>query len=102
MAAADLDASEIEVEVRSGEVVLKGKVSSRDDKFAAEYLAESVMGVKDVQNELRINRSNNQARDATSRASATLTTSDTNLTGASSGARDYGDAASTRRTGASR
>jgi hypothetical protein len=49
-----LDASNIEVEVEAGEVILKGSVDSRRSKRTAEDLAESVSGVRDVHNQLRI------------------------------------------------
>jgi len=49
-----LDASEIEVQVVSGEVTLIGIVHSREDKRRAEDLAEQVSGAKHVQNNLRV------------------------------------------------
>jgi osmotically-inducible protein OsmY len=53
---ADIDASNITVDVQSGEVTLKGTVSDREDKRRAEDIAESASGVKDVQNQLRVKR----------------------------------------------
>jgi hypothetical protein len=52
----DIDASEIEIRVTSGEVVMTGSVDSRQAKRAAEDLAERIQGVKDVRNELRVSR----------------------------------------------
>jgi osmotically-inducible protein OsmY len=49
-----LDASDIEVEVRECEVVLKGAVHSREDKRRAEHLSEAISGVRNVQNHLRV------------------------------------------------
>jgi hypothetical protein len=49
-----LDASRIRVQVEHGEVILEGHVDSRTAKRMAEDTAESVMGVRDVQNRLRI------------------------------------------------
>jgi hypothetical protein len=49
-----LDASSIEVQVRSGEVTLSGTVDSRNAKRHAEDLAERASGVKNVQNSLRV------------------------------------------------
>ncbi len=51
-----VDASEVEVEVKDANVVLKGTVSSREAKRAAEYCVEHLSGVEDVRNEIRVNR----------------------------------------------
>ena len=51
-----LDASDIELQVQNGVVVLDGSVADRQDKRLAEDLAESVRGVKAVQNNLRLQR----------------------------------------------
>lgn len=53
-----LDASDIEVEVAEGEVLLKGTVHSRRDKRRAEDIAEYVSGVKHVENRLRVSQPN--------------------------------------------
>jgi len=50
----NLDASGIEVSVKQAEVTLRGTVESRYDKRATEDLAESVPGVRQVHNELRV------------------------------------------------
>jgi osmotically-inducible protein OsmY len=50
----DLDASDIEVLVSNGEVILEGSVESRWAKRLAEDIAFSVSGVRDVQNRLRV------------------------------------------------
>ena len=52
----DIDASEIEVSVSSGEVTLSGTVPDRMTKRAAEDCAERVSGVTEVQNHVRGNR----------------------------------------------
>jgi osmotically-inducible protein OsmY len=49
-----LDASDIDVSVVSAEVVLSGTVDSRYSKRLAEDIAESVTGVSNVQNNLRV------------------------------------------------
>jgi osmotically-inducible protein OsmY len=49
-----IDASNIEVLVVDCEVTLTGSVDSRDAKRRAEDMAESVSGVKNVQNNLRV------------------------------------------------
>lgn len=48
-----IDASEVNVSVRNGEVTLTGTVDSRSQKRIAEDVAESVPGVTDVHNQLR-------------------------------------------------
>lgn len=49
-----VDATDIEVHVQDGEVTLTGTVRERDDKRRAEYLAEMVSGVGNVENRLRL------------------------------------------------
>lgn len=51
-----LDAQNIEVAVKDRDVTLTGSVRSREDKRRAEALAESVSGVDNVQNNLRVDR----------------------------------------------
>jgi hypothetical protein len=50
----DIDASEIEVSVQDGEVTLEGTVRERRMKRDAEDCAESVAGVREVHNRIRI------------------------------------------------
>jgi len=52
-----LDATDIDVSVKDCEVTLSGKVFDRTDKRLAEDVAESVPGVKNVQNNLRTDKS---------------------------------------------
>ena len=61
-----VDASEIEVKVKDGEVTLSGTAPSRFMKRHAEDCAENVSGVKDVRNEIRV--------QSTTDRSSTLTT----------------------------
>jgi hypothetical protein len=49
-----IDASDLEVTVRGGEVTLSGAVRDRGDKRHAEDLAERVSGVREVHNNLRV------------------------------------------------
>lgn len=49
-----IDASEIEVTVNNAEVTLTGTVDHRSTKRRAEDLAESVSGVKNVENRIRV------------------------------------------------
>jgi osmotically-inducible protein OsmY len=64
MANNEFDPSEVEVTVNQGEVTLTGTVESRHEKWCAEDLAEDVLGVKEVINQLRIKqRSRGQRND---------------------------------------
>lgn len=49
-----VDASDVEVMVSNTEVTLTGTVNSREDKRRAEDIAESVSGVTNVENRLRV------------------------------------------------
>ncbi len=55
-----LDASEIEVKVENGEVILSGFTSDKYDKRRAEDIAEDVSGVKYVENRIRVGKSTDQ------------------------------------------
>jgi hypothetical protein len=63
----ELDASDVNIEVRSGEVVLKGTVPDRASKRRAEEIAEYCSGVKDVMNQLRIKRDESSDSENSSR-----------------------------------
>jgi hypothetical protein len=58
-----IDASDIEIRVEGNEVTLTGTVDSRKAKRMAERVVDSVSGVRDVHNQLRVNRSMH-SRDA--------------------------------------
>lgn len=60
-----LDASAIEVAVSASEVTLSGEVASRADKRRAEDCADTVSGVSNVQNNLRIRQRPDEDRNAT-------------------------------------
>lgn len=51
-----VDATDVEVECRDGILTLSGMVSDRQTKRMAERCVESIYGVNDVMNELRIDR----------------------------------------------
>jgi hypothetical protein len=53
-----LDPSDVEVAVMGGEVILSGAVATRAQKRLAEDIADSVFGVVEVQNHLRVRRAN--------------------------------------------
>jgi hypothetical protein len=50
----EIDASDITVSIRQGEVTLEGTVSQRGMKRAAEDLADEISGVRQVNNRLRV------------------------------------------------
>lgn len=50
----ELDASDIEVTVKKGEVLLEGFVTNRNDKRRAEHCAELCAGIRDIQNNIKI------------------------------------------------
>jgi hypothetical protein len=52
-----LDASNVEVEVKGGEVTLSGTVETRGLRHRAEDIADMVQGVAHLQNNLRVDRS---------------------------------------------
>ena len=49
-----IDASEIEVKVDAGEVILEGEVDTREQRWHAEDLVWSVLGVEDVLTRVRV------------------------------------------------
>jgi hypothetical protein len=52
----EIDAGDVEVKVQDGEVTLSGTVADRRQKRVAEDVADACIGVKDVHNDLRVNR----------------------------------------------
>jgi osmotically-inducible protein OsmY len=79
-----IDASDIEVGVANGEVVLTGTVDSRFAKRHAEDLAESVSGVTHVQNNIRV-RQQGGSEALVSNSSGTVTESSDRLIGNAGG-----------------
>lgn len=66
-----LDASDIELEVDNNEVVLTGTVDNREAKRRAEYLAECIPGVGNVENRLRIKERSTERRPYSSSSTTT-------------------------------
>jgi osmotically-inducible protein OsmY len=56
-----VDASEIDVKVDGGEVILSGTVSDRNAKRRAEDIAEQISGVSNVQNNIRVSKGDSSA-----------------------------------------
>ena len=52
----NLDASDITIQVKQGEVTLAGAVTDREQKRRAEDMAESISGVREVTNNIRVAR----------------------------------------------
>lgn len=74
----EVDASEIEITVKNGEVTLSGTVHDRYQRRKAEDLAEQVSGVRHVQNNVRVQDQSGTWQDSsttgTSRTGGTATT----------------------------
>jgi hypothetical protein len=66
----ELDATEIDVRVENGDVILEGSVETRYMKRLAGDLAERVPGVIDVHNAIRVNNSAEEALREPKRAAA--------------------------------
>jgi len=66
-----VDATEISVAVKDGEVTLSGTVQHRQDKRRAEDIAERCSGVKHVQNNIRVHDRNYDAQIAQAGSSST-------------------------------
>lgn len=77
-----LDASEIEINVKSGEVIIEGTVDSRQSKRFLEDIADSVSGVTHVENRTRVNsrfwEDRNSATQASSNSNSKTKKSSTN------------------------
>lgn len=58
-----LDASEVQVEVKGKDVILSGTVNNRNQKRRAEDLVESISGVKNVENRIRIGNPDEHRQD---------------------------------------
>lgn len=63
-----LDASDIEVNVKDGEVTLNGYVDSRYSKHRSEDLTEDIMGVTHVQNNLRVRENSYDSNNVTDKS----------------------------------
>ncbi|RYZ94236.1 MAG: BON domain-containing protein [Proteobacteria bacterium] len=60
-----LDASEIEVSVKDGVIELRGTVNDRWSKWRAQDALDTISGVHDVQNRLRIEKQNSNSETGT-------------------------------------
>lgn len=58
-----IDASDVNIDVNNGEVFLRGEVDNRRAKRMAEDVVESIPGVKDVHNELKVKHQEHRQRE---------------------------------------
>jgi osmotically-inducible protein OsmY len=80
-----LDASDVEVAVENTEVTLTGTVRNRSDKRRAEDIAESVSGVTNVENRLRVKQQYDYSTSGTSITDTSNTTGTTTSSAAAGG-----------------
>lgn len=66
------DLSEIELKVQNGDVTLSGSVQDKHLKRVVEDITESVMGVKDVNNQIRISRTSGTSQTEGTQQQSTL------------------------------
>lgn len=93
-----IDASDIEVKVKDGEVILTGHVDSRRAKRLAEEIVEELSGVREVNNQIRVKRHGETGQeDFGGRGMSTggSTGGASGTSGSSSGARRGGTSQST-------
>ena len=64
----EVDASQVEVDVKNGEVTLRGTVDSRQAKRMAEDAADCVTGVRQVNNQLRVTSGQGQGMQGSSQS----------------------------------
>lgn len=57
-----IDASDIEVKVENGDVILSGNVDTRYEKRLAEDITEDITGVKNVENRIRVESSRSMSQ----------------------------------------
>lgn len=80
-----IDASDVEVAVENSEVTLTGTVKSRSDKRRIEDIAESVSGVTNVENRLRVKQYDYTTSGATSITDTSSTPGTTTSSAAAGG-----------------
>jgi osmotically-inducible protein OsmY len=86
----EIDASDIEVHVRNGEVTLTGTVDNRRMKHLVEDIADDIAGVKDVNNQLRVNRGSTMSSNANNWGTSGHTTETGTTPGMTSGTSSAG------------
>jgi hypothetical protein len=90
-----VDATNIEVQVQGDDLILTGTVNSREEKRRAENIVESISGVRNVENRIRVGRSDEFSRSSTTSRTMDITAGTTSsmtdttsspITGTSTGA----------------
>jgi len=66
-----IDASDVDVKVQNGEAILTGTVDSRSTKRMIDDALDGISGLKDIQNNVRINQQSNQTTTQQSQTSQT-------------------------------
>lgn len=80
----NLDASNIEVKVENDEVTLEGTVDSRRSKCLAEDIVESVRGIRDIHNRLRIRQADEEQQSPEQQSRSSSSQGTTSKKGSSS------------------
>jgi len=57
------DPSDVEIEVKDGVVSLQGNVDSRSTKYQLEEISEGILGVKDIDNKVKVSSSSKNTED---------------------------------------
>ena len=70
----DIDASDVEIQIAGGVATLTGSVEDRQMKRLAEEVVESVRGVKDVHNQLRVSQGGQSGAAGSQGAPAAMNT----------------------------
>ena len=80
-----VDATDLECKVKDGEVTLTGTVRTREEKRRAEDVAESITGVKDVNNQVRVKKSSDRDDETIAGARSSSSTPSSGSTSSTSG-----------------
>jgi outer membrane protein TolC len=94
-----IDASEIEIQVKDGEVTLTGTVNDRDQKRLAEDAIENLPGVREVNNQIRVSRQTQGADANKNRGQQASTSGQTSTTPSTTGAQSTSTTGTTGTTG---
>lgn len=71
-----LDATNIQVQIQGDNVILSGTVHNREQKRRAEDVAESISGVRDVENRIRVDHNDNSSSSYSERSDQSGTTNE--------------------------